>query len=228
MDQEKIGKTILKLRKENNLTQKEFADLFGVTYQAVSKWETGKNIPDIAVLKAISEKFHIDLSELIEGKEKVSKRGNNRLFIALIIVIVLIIIGLFFFRKNDFEFKQIGTTCSSFKLTGNMAYNKNKTAIHISNINYCGKKDDTKYQKIMCNLYEDYDGDKHLVEKCLAKKDVTIENYLKDVNISVDNYKSMCKKFDSSSLFLEIITFDDKSDETIYKIPLSIEDNCSK
>ena len=61
MEQEKIGKFIKKLRKENNLTQKDLADKYGVTYQAVSKWETGKNIPDISLLKEISKDFNVNI-----------------------------------------------------------------------------------------------------------------------------------------------------------------------
>ena len=47
MDQEKIGNFIKEIRKKNNLTQKDLADKYNVTYQAVSKWENGKNMPDI-------------------------------------------------------------------------------------------------------------------------------------------------------------------------------------
>ena len=53
MNQERIGKLIKEIRKDNNLTQKDLAKKLGVTYQAVSKWETGKNIPDIAILKKL-------------------------------------------------------------------------------------------------------------------------------------------------------------------------------
>ena len=42
MDNEKISEFIKKIRKDNNLTQKELAAKYGVTYQAVSKWENGK------------------------------------------------------------------------------------------------------------------------------------------------------------------------------------------
>lgn len=45
MDAEKIGRLIKELRLKNNLTQQEFASEFGVTYQAVSKWETGLSFP---------------------------------------------------------------------------------------------------------------------------------------------------------------------------------------
>ena len=58
------------LRKKNNLTQSELASLLGVTFQAVSKWENGKSIPDILLLKQISEKFNVDLDYLLSGKEK--------------------------------------------------------------------------------------------------------------------------------------------------------------
>lgn len=41
MDQEKFGKFIKEIRAKNNLTQKQLADKYHVTYQAVSKWENG-------------------------------------------------------------------------------------------------------------------------------------------------------------------------------------------
>ena len=49
MDQERIGALIKDIRKKHNLSQSAFAKKYGVTYQAVSKWETGKNIPDLRI-----------------------------------------------------------------------------------------------------------------------------------------------------------------------------------
>ena len=57
MNQEKIGQFLKKLRQKHNLTQKQFADKYNVTYQAVSKWENGLNMPDTALMKQISEDF---------------------------------------------------------------------------------------------------------------------------------------------------------------------------
>ena len=51
MDQERFGKIIKYIRNKNKLTQKQFADKYNVTYQAVSKWENGKNMPDISIIK---------------------------------------------------------------------------------------------------------------------------------------------------------------------------------
>ena len=48
---EQIGSIIKDIRKKNNLTQNEFASILGVTFQAVSKWEIDKSIPDITILK---------------------------------------------------------------------------------------------------------------------------------------------------------------------------------
>ena len=70
MNQEKIGKLIKEIRKQNNLTQKEFADKYGVTYQAVSKWETGKNIPDISLIKEISRDFNINIEDIIRMRSE--------------------------------------------------------------------------------------------------------------------------------------------------------------
>ncbi len=61
MDQEKIGKFIKQIRQDHHLTQKDLAEKLGVTYQAVSKWENGKNIPDIAILQIISKKFNLNI-----------------------------------------------------------------------------------------------------------------------------------------------------------------------
>ena len=65
MDQEKFGKLIKEIRKKNNLTQKQFADKYNVTYQAVSKWENGLNMPDTSLIRQISKDFNISLDELL-------------------------------------------------------------------------------------------------------------------------------------------------------------------
>ena len=70
MNQEKIGNFIKEIRKQNNLTQKELADKLGVTYQAVSKWETGLNIPDIGIIRQISKMYNVDINEILGNNEQ--------------------------------------------------------------------------------------------------------------------------------------------------------------
>ena len=75
MDQEKIGKFIKNIRTTNHLTQAELASKYGVTYQAVSKWENGKNIPDVMLLRQMSKDFNVDIQDILDGK--VMPKKNN-------------------------------------------------------------------------------------------------------------------------------------------------------
>ena len=63
-----IGKTIYHLRKKHNLTQKQLADLLGITYQAVSNWELGKNNPDLDQIKRMTIIFDVS-ADLLLGLE---------------------------------------------------------------------------------------------------------------------------------------------------------------
>ena len=72
MNQEKIGKFILKLRKEKNMTQKELANKIGVTDRAISKWENGRGLPDLSLMKPLCDELEISINELISG-ERIDK-----------------------------------------------------------------------------------------------------------------------------------------------------------
>ncbi len=50
MNQVKIGAFISELRKEKELTQEQLGERLGVTQKSISRWETGKNMPDISLL----------------------------------------------------------------------------------------------------------------------------------------------------------------------------------
>ena len=98
MNSDQFGKKIRELRKKSNLTQKEFADKLGVTYQAVSKWENGKNMPDITLIKEISNIFKVDIEELLTGKNK-RKKKNKFIFWMLVgwLLVIGIILGIVFY-----------------------------------------------------------------------------------------------------------------------------------
>lgn len=59
-----IGANIKYLRQKNNLTQEMLADCLNVSYQAISKWETGINTPDILLLPQIAKYFNISIDVL--------------------------------------------------------------------------------------------------------------------------------------------------------------------
>lgn len=74
MDYEKIGAFILNLRKEKNMTQQELADALHVTDKAVSKWETGRGIPDIQTIKDLGKVFNVTEKELLNGERDFKKK----------------------------------------------------------------------------------------------------------------------------------------------------------
>ena len=74
MDQSKIGRFIAECRKQNHLTQMQLAEHLGITDRAVSKWETGKSLPDASIMLQLCEILHITVNDLLTGE--VSNVGN--------------------------------------------------------------------------------------------------------------------------------------------------------
>ena len=72
MNQEHIGKFIAECRKRKKITQSELAEKLGVTDRSVSKWENGKNMPDLSLFKPLCNILDITINELLSG-EKLSK-----------------------------------------------------------------------------------------------------------------------------------------------------------
>lgn len=232
MNQEKIGKFISELRKSKGLTQVELADMLGVTFQAVSKWERGKNAPDIAVLKDISTIFNVDIDDILNGETKKKLKNNNKLYYVcgVLVALVLLIIFIVLLSRNnhDFEFKQISTSCDNFNIAGSMAYNKDKTSLYISSVEFCGSDDNEIYESIGCTLYEDHDGEEIEISSCKTDNKITLEEYLKDVKISVDDYELSCKSMLDSELYLEINATLENNKNVVYKIPITLlENSCS-
>lgn len=232
MNQEKFGKFIKEIRKKNNLTQKQLADKYNVTYQAVSKWENGKNMPDTSLIKQMSKDFNITLEELFEGELKENnkiKKMNPIIPITILIITLLISIIIFMQSKNpNFEFKTLSSNCENFNISGSIAYNDNKTSIYITNIKYCGDNDKELYKEVECILYESSkDIDKKISSyKYDKEKNITLEEFLETVTFSIDNYSKVCKKFSENSLFLSINAKDNNDKITTYKIPLSLNQSC--
>ena len=67
-----IGKRMYEIRQQQNITQEQLASDLAISRQAVSKWESGKAIPDIENLMYISNLYDVSLDELIKGDDKVS------------------------------------------------------------------------------------------------------------------------------------------------------------
>ena len=123
MNQEKIGKFILKLRKENNMTQQELADKLNVTDRAVSHWENGRSLPDLSLFSKLCEILDITINDLMSGekvddKEYIKNLEKNMVSLAdslkqkrkkqikiSILIIIILLLGFFMYNYyyNSYE-----------------------------------------------------------------------------------------------------------------------------
>ena len=71
-----IGNKIKELRRSKGMSQKDIADKLGVTSQAVSKWENGKNLPDMMMLSRIADILQVSCDELHNPEKTLEKLDN--------------------------------------------------------------------------------------------------------------------------------------------------------
>lgn len=101
-----IAMTILKIRKEQKMTQEEFAKLFNVTRQTVSNWENEKSYPDLETLIKLSDMFEVSLDTLMKGDKAMVKKFDKELLqnkyikkslkvLSIILVILFISYGIY-------------------------------------------------------------------------------------------------------------------------------------
>ena len=228
MNQEKVGALIKKLRTDNNLTQKELAEKLNVTFQAVSKWENGKSVPDIAQLHEISKLFNVDITEILDGEIKPKTKKKVPLIIAGIILIFIIIGGILIInKKGNFSFKKITTSDSDYSITGSLAYDsKGKIYIYITDIT-TKSDDNTKYKNLKVSLYENYNGTNTKIKDCEQEgHNTTIKEHLKNVKFNIDDYKSSCSDLTKSNFYLEVSATNEEDKTIYYKINLELEDIC--
>ena len=87
MDQIKIGKFIAERRKKVNLTQMQLAEKLNITDRAISKWETGKSMPDSSIMLELCDVLKISVNDLLSGEvvtmDNYSKESENNLLEAM-------------------------------------------------------------------------------------------------------------------------------------------------
>lgn len=78
MEQVKIGKFIASKRKEQGLTQLQLAEKLGITDRAVSKWETGKSLPDASLMPELCKLLKITINDLLCGEVVSMEKYNEK------------------------------------------------------------------------------------------------------------------------------------------------------
>lgn len=235
MNQEKIGKFIYDLRKKYNLTQAELASRLHVTAQAVSKWENGRGVPDIELLKKLSEEFDVSISELIEG-EKEHKKTKKIWFLsgAALIVVVIAVVLLVSFQRVDESFTFSSLICDndSFSINGVIAYDDAKKSVYISNIHYCDETlEEPKAQAVECILYEVVNDEEVEIARYGSLSDVKdndyISKYLSNIEFNIDDYTCGCNSDTCNNLHIRINALNEQNEVITYEIPLSVNHTCS-
>lgn len=70
VDSQKIGSFLKQLRNEKKLTQEDLAEQLNVSSRTISRWETGRNLPDLSLLVELAEFYDISIPEIIDGERK--------------------------------------------------------------------------------------------------------------------------------------------------------------
>ena len=140
-----LGKKLTEIRKENKMSQEEFAELFNVSRQTVSAWENSKSYPDIETLIRISEKFNISLDILLKENTKMVKdidrkvKDNKKLKIIITVLLTCLVLGVVILLLNSYWEKK--------------EYREDRARYQeiISNLNLLGfsKKDGIGYSEII-------------------------------------------------------------------------------
>lgn len=182
IDIEIVGKFIENLRREKGMTQQQLAKMLSVTNQSVSKWEMGKNLPDIATQRNMCKIFEITLEELHAGEKDIKSRNiskqmkrENKIF--SIIIICMIPVMIFFVSYFLINFRALKIYYSNSQIINeensvraNLLILKlpRKLIIFINNIypyNYEVKDSDLIELKL-------YSGNKVLLNSSMIKNDI--------------------------------------------------------
>lgn len=159
MDQEKIGKFIAKLRKDKNLTQEELAAKLGVSNKSVSRWETGVNMPDLAMFPQLSRELNVSINDLMSGEiidqneyqeklennivdtiAKVDQKNKitNRLIIIILVTVIVCLVISFLLNTINVKLKydEDRMYLENHQEYGLRFINKNSCTVYSGNIDY--------------------------------------------------------------------------------------------
>ncbi len=153
-----LGNKILKIRKNNKMSQEQFAEILNVTRQTVSNWENGNNYPDIETLIMISDKFNVSLDILLKGDKEMLKDINKkiknnkvlkRIIIVLCVVIAILISGYIVYKKYIYryqiDFMEYMENEMESAITNKCSLDGNRLKIMALSHNVCDDNDTKKF-----------------------------------------------------------------------------------
>lgn len=107
----KLGQTIVEIRKTNNLTQENFAEIFNVTRQTVSNWENERSYPDLLTLIKISDTYGYSLDSMLKENPDMTEAMNKS---------INMVNEIREKSKKDYIFSLLGCGCGAILLLGSL------------------------------------------------------------------------------------------------------------
>ena len=102
-----LGKAIYNIRKEQKMSQEQFAESLGRTSgKVVSRWECGMCKPNDETIILIEKKFNVSLKEFYSSQIQILEKHNNKTILILVIIMIIIILGslfLIFNREKSYD-----------------------------------------------------------------------------------------------------------------------------
>ena len=188
MKKEEISKFLKKLRLNKNISQERLANDLYVDRSLISKWERGICLPDITMLKELSNYYNLDISEIIKGKKSINKKYII-IPVCLVITILLIII-----------FKNIYLGYKIINIDYNYDYGNQKIKLGVPKLSFMMKNNDRSFsfKNLRGSNVLESEIKKYLKTLKYSVCNDTIYYYDEKSNISIINYRVKNKMFYSS------------------------------
>ena len=200
----KFNEKLVKLRKENLLSQEELAEKLGVTRQTISKWELEQTTPDMDKLSQIAKLFNVSVDELLneadepikanQASDKNNNKKNTAIVIILIIVLIVVLggVGLTIFNKpaNSVENGKenvgiIESIVDSFMNTFDKIMKKGEEIKNKNDQEF--KEEQRKMREEMQNWYDEQTN--KMNEEYEKKKNEVYDSYNKSVQETNERYQ---------------------------------------
>ena len=227
-----FANTIYNIRKERDITQKELADLIGVSDRTISKWENGSTVPDLETIKKLCKELKISPDSIVKSEKNYKdilqnlkrKLGHilnyilNHIFLIGFIVIFILLLA--YFINNYNTIKIYNLTYESENITFDDGYffkTKVLNIITINNINL--EKINYEPTSIKLELYTYLNGDKHVI----YESDTLSNIYIEESKSYTDLLKKDVIENIKNNLYIKIYTTDIDNNNYSYESKLILK-----
>ncbi len=169
-------------------------------------------------------------NDLVSEKLKKKKRKIKRHTVIMIgLSILLILSTLVMFKEivgKKHDFGIIGRNCHGAKILSILGYSEETKTLSINGVYFCSGKDKKTYDSISAVMYEKVNTPIE-VSKFAPGSNITIEDYIKQLYIEVEDYYDVCPSYNNETLYLDVTTKKDDA-EKMFKVALDLGDSCVK